>query len=71
MPQYDETQYLSVNEVAETYGVKVSWIYDQITAGAIAAYKLPGKRGMHMLKRDVEAFMQPKRVNPSQHTETA
>ncbi len=70
MPNYDESQYLSVQEVADRYNVKPSWLYDQIAEGKIAAYKLPGKRGMHMLRTDVENFMQPKRVNPP-NNETA
>jgi excisionase family DNA binding protein len=65
MPDYDERDYMTVQEVVDTYGVKASWVYDQISAGKIAAYQLPGKRGMHMLRRDVVEFMRPKRVNPS------
>lgn len=64
MPNYDESQYLTVQEVADLYNVKPSWLYDQIAEGQIAAYKLPGKRGMHLLRSEVEKFMQPKRVNP-------
>ena len=64
MPTYDESLYISVSEMAETYRVKQSWIYDQISAGKIAAFQLPGKRGMHLLRTDVDQFMQPRRVNP-------
>jgi excisionase family DNA binding protein len=64
MPNYDERDYMTVQEVVDTYSVKPSWVYDQISAGKIAAYQLPGKRGMHMLRHEVEAFMKPKRVNP-------
>jgi excisionase family DNA binding protein len=64
MPTYDESLYMSVSEMSETYHVKQSWIYDQISAGKIAAYQLPGKRGMHLLRTDVDQFMQPRRVNP-------
>jgi excisionase family DNA binding protein len=64
MPTYDESLYISVSEMSETYRVKQSWIYDQISAGKIAAFQLPGKRGMHLLRTDVDQFMQPRRVNP-------
>jgi excisionase family DNA binding protein len=64
MPMYDESLYISVSEMSETYRVKQSWIYDQISAGKIAAFQLPGKRGMHLLRTDVDQFMQPRRVNP-------
>jgi excisionase family DNA binding protein len=64
MPTYDESLYISVSEMSETYHVKQSWIYDQISAGKIAAYQLPGRRGMHLLRADVDQFMQPRRVNP-------
>jgi excisionase family DNA binding protein len=64
MPIYDESLYISVSEMSETYRVKQSWIYDQISAGKIAAFQLPGKRGMHLLRTEVDQFMQPRRVNP-------
>jgi excisionase family DNA binding protein len=64
VPTYDESLYISVSEMAEMYRVKQSWIYDQISAGKIAAFQLPGKRGMHLLRSDVDQFMQPRRVNP-------
>ena len=35
MPTYDESLYISVSEMSETYRVKQSWIYDQISAGKI------------------------------------
>lgn len=70
MPTYDEADYMSVQEVADAYHVKASWVYDQITAGKLPAWQLPGLKGMRMLKRDVAEFMKPKRVNPSQE-ETA
>ena len=64
MPTYDESLYISVAEMSEMYRVKQSWIYDQISAGKIAAFQLPGRRGMHLLRSDVDQFMQPRRVNP-------
>jgi hypothetical protein len=64
---------MSVQDVVETYGVKASWVYDQIAAAPprIAAYQLPGKRGMYMLRREVEEMMQPKRLNTPAKDETA
>jgi excisionase family DNA binding protein len=55
-------EYVTIAEAAERYKVNKAYWYDQINEGKIAAYELPGKRGMYLKLTDLAEFWQPKQV---------
>jgi excisionase family DNA binding protein len=57
-------EYISVAEAAEQYKTTRTYWYDQIKAGKIAGYELPGRRGTFMKRADLAAFWKPKRIEP-------
>lgn len=52
--------YISVADAAEQYKVTRTYWYDQIKAGKITGYELPGRRGTFLLRKDIEAFWKPR-----------
>jgi excisionase family DNA binding protein len=57
-------EYISVAEASEKYKTARTYFYDLIKSGKIAGYELPGRRGQFMLRKDVEAFWKPKKIEP-------
>ena len=54
--------YISVAEAAEQYKTTRTYWYDQIKAGKIQGYELPGRRGTFMKRADLTAFWKPKPI---------
>jgi len=46
--------FLSVNELAETYGVSTKTIYRRIWAKAIPAFKIGGRGQWKIARKDIE-----------------
>ncbi|HEU4783482.1 MAG TPA: helix-turn-helix domain-containing protein [Ktedonobacterales bacterium] len=53
-------EYISIAEAAEKYKVTRTYWYDQMKAGKLIGYELPGRRGTYLLRADVEAFWKPR-----------
>jgi len=53
-------EYISVADAAERYKTTRTYWYDQIKAGKITGYELPGRRGTFLLRADLEDFWRPR-----------
>ena len=53
-------EYISLVDAAKQYKVAKTYWYDQVKAGKIRAFELPGRRGTFFLRADLEAFWQPR-----------
>lgn len=56
----DFAEYISIAEAAEQYKVTRTYWYDQIKAGKLTGYELPGRRGTYLLRKDIEEFWKPR-----------
>lgn len=51
---------MSINEAVEQYGHSKPWWFDQIKAGRLTVYDVPGDRQSFLSRKEVAAFMEPK-----------
>ena len=52
--------YISVAEAAEQYKTTRTYWYDQIKAGKITGYELPGRRGTFLKQSEIKEFWKPR-----------